>query len=132
MRNPILQPPLLVEHHPNEPRMRVLARASFYDSEKLGRAIFVPKGFETDYASVPRALWWLYPPSGDYDDAAVVHDYLYFNGPNVIPGLTRKEADDVFLEALKRSGVSWQRRSILYRAVRIGGRRYWNKKWGKQ
>jgi len=88
---PIFDKPLLVEHHPTEPRKRVLARSAVYISGLLHQEITIPKGFVTDYASVPRYLWWLYPPVGGYDDAAVVHDYLYECGPEVIPELTRAQ-----------------------------------------
>jgi hypothetical protein len=33
----------------------------------------VRKGFKTDFASVPRVLWWLCPPLGRYSKATVVH-----------------------------------------------------------
>lgn len=38
-----------------------------------GTVIRVPKGFVTDLASIPRALWSVFPPDGDYAKAAVVH-----------------------------------------------------------
>ena len=39
-------------------------------------SIFVPSGFETDLASVPRAAWALIAP-WDVARAAIVHDILY-------------------------------------------------------
>jgi len=39
--------------------------------------IVIPKDFEWDLSSTPRALWWLLPPDGDFEIAALVHDYLY-------------------------------------------------------
>src|SRR4051794_33564779 len=36
----------------------------------------VPAGFETDFASVPRALTWLLPRYGRYTKAAILHDHL--------------------------------------------------------
>ena len=38
--------------------------------------ITVPKGFITDLASVPRAMWWLIAPF-DVARAAIIHDLLY-------------------------------------------------------
>lgn len=38
--------------------------------------VYVPKRFKTDFASVPRIFWYLFPPWGKYGKAAVVHDYL--------------------------------------------------------
>lgn len=37
--------------------------------------IVVPAGFVTDFASTPRALWSVIPPTGRYQLAAVVHDF---------------------------------------------------------
>jgi len=84
--------------------------------------VTVSSGFETDYASIPRVFWSIYPPDGDYTEAAVVHDYLYWYQP-----CTRAEADRVFLEAMEALGIPWHRRHILHKAVRMGGWIAWNK-----
>ena len=39
---------------------------SFGYTLRTGRRITVPKGFETDFASVPRFFWRLLPPTGNY------------------------------------------------------------------
>lgn len=78
--------------------------------------ITVEKGFETDLASTPRFLWWIVPPHGTYGKAGVVHDYLYRNGLR-----TRKEADDIFYEAMQVLGVPFWKRKLMYFAVRIFG-----------
>jgi hypothetical protein len=39
--------------------------------------ITIPKGFKTDLSSVPKILWSLFPPFGNFLLAALVHDYLY-------------------------------------------------------
>lgn len=37
----------------------------------------IPKGYETDGASIPRLFWSLYPPfKSEYFSAALIHDYL--------------------------------------------------------
>ena len=92
-----------------------------YESELLGRVITVPAGVETDLASVPRLpfTFWLFGGIGD--KAAVVHDALY--GGKY--GVTRKQADDVFSEAMKVCGVGALRRGMMYAAVRtFGGAHY--------
>lgn len=79
--------------------------------------IRVPAGFVTDFASIPRALWSLLPPTGKYGRAAVIHDLLYRT-----PGLaTRGEADRVLLEAAKVCGCGWLVCSTIYAGVRAGG-----------
>ena len=41
-----------------------------------GDVVRVPKGFHTDFASTPRILQSLFPPTGAWTKAAVVHDWL--------------------------------------------------------
>lgn len=42
-----------------------------------GTVIIIPKGYKWDLSSVPRFLWWLLPPDGDFQVGALIHDYLY-------------------------------------------------------
>ncbi len=42
-----------------------------------GYFITIPKGFKTDLSSVPKILWSVFPPFGNFLLAAIVHDYLY-------------------------------------------------------
>ena len=79
-------------------------------------AITVPQGFTTDFASVPRAFWRIIPPWGEYNRAAVVHDFLYQQHR-----YNRKVADRIFLELMTRLGVSWWKRRAMYSAVRSFG-----------
>jgi len=85
--------------------------------------ITVPAGFETDFASVPRAFWRIVPPWGEYSPAAVVHDYLYATAL-----LPRAGADWVFLELMTELGVPWWKRQAMYRAVRLGGGFAWDER----
>src|SRR5690348_10982093 len=78
--------------------------------------IRVPVGFVTDYASVPRGLWNLFPPNGRYAPAAVVHDYLYRRTL-----LDRGVCDQILSEGMEVLGVSWLTRHLIYRAVRMFG-----------
>lgn len=76
----------------------------------------VPEGFVTDFASVPRPLWSIFPPDGKYSQAAVLHDYCYCHHT-----YNRKKCDQVFLEAMEVLKVSWWKRRLMYRAVRMFG-----------
>ena len=92
----------------------------------------VPKGFITDFASIPRGLWNIWPPAaGKHSKPAVVHDALYWRGwieaHGVQKRITRKEADDIFKEALEVAGVNWLSRQIIYAGVRVGGSSTWNR-----
>jgi len=108
------------------PRKAELSAPFYFNSPSLGW-IEVPTGFDTDYASVPRIFWSVYPPDGSYTEAAVVHDFLYDEQP-----CTRAEADAVFMEAMVALGVPWLRRQILHKSVRAGGWIAWRRNQKKQ
>ena len=57
--------------------------------------------------------------------AAVLHDSRY-----CIKQGSRKDADDLFLEALERCGVGFLRRWAMYAGVRAGGWVYWDSRSG--
>ena len=84
--------------------------------------INVPRGYVTDLASVPRALWTIFPPHGRYAKAAIVHDYLYSNAIG-----SKRWADQVFFEAMGVLGVPQWRKCVMYWAVRLLGRGNYNK-----
>jgi hypothetical protein len=95
-----------------------LLSAFTFGSVTLARVIEVPRGFETDFASIPRVLWPWLPPTGRYGKAAVIHDFLY----RTLGVATRAEADQVLGEAMEELGVGWWTRQVIYRGVRLGGR----------
>ena len=128
--------PLLLRVHPERARVAIVERPFTFRSPSLG-VIRVEPGFDTDYASVPRIFWSIYPPDGDYRAAAVIHDWLYWNqspiegGHDAAPldlSITREQADTVFMEALTALGVPWLRRHVLHKAVRLGGWMPWKKR----
>lgn len=82
--------------------------------------IFVPKNFITDGASCPKILWSLCAPmSGPQAEAAVLHDYLYSKDCPL--QYSRKEADDIFYDAMISNGTGMLRAYLIYKGVRIGG-----------
>lgn len=117
--------PLLVEITQKQIQGRTLARIINPFSYRVGPVDFirVPKGFETDFASVPRALWAVVPPLGRYAKAAVIHDWLYYRQDR-----SRKEADLIFFEAMRVLGVGRARRNSMYWAVRQFGWIVWNRR----
>lgn len=77
----------------------------------------IKKGFKTDGASIPSIFKILFDNyQGNYTKAAVIHDALYRS--NIV---SRKIADNLFLEAMKVLNVSILKRISLYLAVRFGG-----------
>lgn len=92
-----------------------------YQSDLAGKTFTVPVGFKTDFASVPR-IGIIYAALGDTaHEPAVVHDWLYYAGVT-----TRKEADQILLEAMVVFGVSAWRRWPIYWGVRAGGWYAWD------
>lgn len=79
-------------------------------------------GFVSDFASIPRAFWWIAPAFGRYAAAAVIHDFLYREGEG-----TRKAADDLFLEGMCASQVRPTLAYAMYWAVRLFGGSGWGK-----
>lgn len=88
--------------------------------------IIIPAGYKTDLASVPRIPGIYWRVGGKAVLPAIVHDWLYECGE---PGLTRKAADEVFLEAMADENDPdwWTTRRVMYRAVRLFGWRGWNR-----
>ncbi len=82
--------------------------------------IDVPVGFRTDFASIPRLLWPLLPPTGSYGKAAVIHDALYQTGT-----FTRATADAILLEAMVTLHVPLWSCLLVYLGVRLGGWLAW-------
>jgi len=83
----------------------------------------VKKGFKTDLASVPKALWSIFPNSGKYTEAAVVHDYMYYNAGTYDKGF----ADAVFHQMLCDSGLSKFKAYIMLKGVTFFGGSIYNK-----
>lgn len=91
------------------------------DDDLVTQEIRVPKGFVTDFASVPRVpiAYWL---TGDTaHEAAVLHDYCYSTGLH-----PRAWCDEMFAAAMQASGVPAWRRALMYAGVRAGGWAAWN------
>ena len=97
--------------------------------------ISVPAGFVTDFASTPRLVWVFFPPEGQYDRAACLHDWLYRTrkvsqtDPRLYAPrtwyVTRKQADGVLWEAMQVAGCGAWTRGCIWAGVRIGGWLTW-------
>jgi hypothetical protein len=84
------------------------------------KAVQVPKGFVTDFASIPRLFWSALRPDGDYAYAAVIHDYLYWTQET-----DRETADDIFRQAMIDFKIPSVTAWAIHKAVRLGGEKYW-------
>lgn len=83
------------------------------------RTFTITSGFLTDFASVPRILRSLVPT---HTRAAVLHDWLYATAKT-----TRKDADGLFLRAMREAGINKVKRFAMYAAVRVFGFAAWNR-----
>lgn len=101
----------------------------YYWHRKMLR-VKIPQGFRTDFASVPRIVQPLIPVNGRHRLPAVLHDYLYSQAGKVsndrggFVTYSRKDADKVFAEAMKKENVTAWKRWSMYRAVRLFGGRH--------
>jgi hypothetical protein len=85
------------------------------------KVVIAPTGFVTDLASIPRALWSIWPSDGSYAYPAIIHDYLYWTQP-----CTRAEADNVLKFAMQDFKIGAVTLNAIYEGVRVGGQASWN------
>jgi len=95
-----------------------------YISES-GITYTAPEGFLTNFGSIPKAIQGYFPPYGKYGKATVIHDFLY--SVDCDRFISRKQADFIFLEAMKHLGVSIWKRTLMYSAVRMFGGSHFQK-----
>jgi len=90
---------------------------SYYVGKKEDNyVITVPRGFITDLASIPWPCNMFIPVSGLYNQAAVLHDYLY-----ATQQVKRNKADGIFRESMMVLGVPFFKSNLMYAAVRLFG-----------
>lgn len=95
-----------------------------YCSPATGKNYVVDAGFATDLASVPRLPLTYALFGGEAAAAAVVHDWLYRHGKRYRQIKERWEADQVFFEAMRETGVSVWKATAMFYAVRLFGGRF--------
>lgn len=114
----------------------------FFDYKIDGKEVRVKfvlhEGFLTDGGSIPSpATSMILPTDPDYLDWFLLHDILYeksgrllvfANGKGDMLKLNRAEADKLSLWTLpKKAGVPAWKRWLVYPAVRLGGKKAWDK-----
>lgn len=110
---------------PTSDRGDVIALTRSFSVVFKGQRIVVPKGFESDGASVPRLFWrTVFPPTDAHAiRAAILHDYIYRKADHC--GITRKEADTAFFALMIWDGVPTYRAYRAYLGVRLFGGGSW-------
>jgi hypothetical protein len=121
--------PLPILQAPKSPLVRafgdnyywIVAEDMIWTIGNTSDTIVVPRGFVTDFASIPQGLWSLgLSPHGKYSRAAVIHDYLYWSQT-----CTRSQADRLLVIAMKESNVGWFDENSIYTGVDLGGGSAW-------
>lgn len=83
------------------------------EEEASFKSVNVPKGFVTDFASVPPIFCQFLPHDGKYTYPAIVHDYLYW-----VQDRPRETADEIFRIAMKEFALD----PIVINAVYLGSK----------
>ena len=92
-----------------------------YWSERLGREVIAPAGFQSDGASVPKLAWSLFPPFGRYLESAILHDWYYRLGAYGVSPISSYRATEIFSEAMATQGVGALSRSTMCGMVDLFG-----------
>ncbi len=109
--------PLVVSPMPDGRKWRLVKPFVYHVGSEHSRDIIkVKAGFITDFASIPWIFWSWLPSWGKYGKAAVLHDHCYQTQCK-----TRKEADDIFLEAMIVSGTKKWKAKLMHKGVRWFG-----------
>lgn len=108
----------------------VLNNVRFYYGPDLPHQyVVIPKGFKTNFASLPFWARWYFTPQGKYSDATVLHDAMvgefdqtpapiqWDNDPNNSHTTSWNEAADWFNHAMKLTDTWWLHRMIFYHSV---------------
>jgi hypothetical protein len=91
-------------------------------SPKSTDRIVVPAGTIWDGGSVPKIFWNIVSPWGRASKAYLLHDHLYATQER-----SRLVSDAILMEAMEVLGVNFFQRTLIHRAVRIGGWWAWRK-----
>lgn len=86
----------------------------------LSQTFIVPKGYISDFATIPKFLWWLFGPTGKYTAAAILHDWLCTQLSMKQSPVTAREVDAIFRRRCKELGVDYVSRRLLWTGVRWG------------
>ncbi len=132
--------PLLTQKSSSEPGDFILYHnfKAEFEADGTKYLMTVPKGFITDFASVPKLVQLLpgFGQTGASANAAVVHDFCYCCRGDLMLTfaefprlasleLTRAQCDKLLYLGLRASGYSRVVAGLYYLGVRIGGWLYW-------
>ena len=103
------------------PQLWELREPLIFLSDKYPGKFIAPVGMITNFASIPRIFWNIFPPTDNYDAAAVIHDggchhdLLTEKGERI--HTVKTVIDNIFYEALIVCGVETVRAKLMYALV---------------
>lgn len=97
----------------------------YIGEENSTRYVDVETNFMTDGATIPRWLWWLLPPIGEYTQCTTLHDKLcttYYiiqvvNGTPTRVKVTRKQIDAILKESMDVLQVTPWKKTVIMAGV---------------
>jgi len=93
--------PLHVSPMPDGKKWRIVRPFIYHHGSRYSRKVIkIPSGRETDFASIPKIFLPLLPFWAKYSKPSPIHDELYRVKAIAGKPITRKKADQVFLEAM--------------------------------
>lgn len=108
--------------HRDRRRREVLKKVHYGYHVGGAKPVRVMKGFVSDGASIPRALWSIVGCPDTFTYEALAHDWLYMTHE-----CSREDADFLFYVLLIDGGVNKFRARAMYHAVRLAGRWAWER-----
>jgi len=111
---------LIVKRDVKKDNSWIVQEPLVWEDEKY--EIRVLKGFDFDFASIPKFMQLFLPKDGqEYDRAACLHDALYAS-----QRLPKSECDRLFYDAMIQDGVPKYRAKYMYKAVQLFGNSAYN------
>lgn len=93
------------------------------DVTQFDEVIVIPKGYVFDWSSIPRIVWFLFPPNYSQSRyASLVHDYLY---SHLHHHFTKEFADRLFKAIMEHFNAPQPIVFAFYHSVRLFGRGGW-------
>jgi hypothetical protein len=113
--------PLRGEIYDNGHRIRLLTPLRFID-EAQNEDIVVPAGFDCDFNSIPRPVWFWFS-KWEYPEAGIIHDYLFQH-----PGKrTLRRCNEIWRRILHLKGCRKSKRLTAWMALSAGSWIPWNR-----
>ncbi len=90
--------------------------------------VVIPKGFKTDFGSVPAVFSWVVPPVCAADVDFLLHDAMYSTlWPTFVGAwdVTFQEANEILRNGMEWAGVEEWKSEAAYLAVQLAGESHW-------